>query len=621
MKNRIVSLILVFIMLMTNLTGFAFSVSQSKSESPLYSFGVLSDIHLKDSAFGKDETNSLSDYQRALTFYKEKDVDFIAVSGDIVANNRTYTTDPSLLLDAQNEWVSELKLFTHYNTTYFPDKPVYACVGNHDATPNGFYVTYKSDNADTEGLNIPIIADGYDGTKKAETVWNEITGRPINYVIEHKDDVFIYFSMYYWYYAKFCRDEDIDWLEEKIAQYSQKRIFLFFHLPLIDTFDFTSSNTSSMNDAKAGYKSNYRMGQLLRNNKNIVWFSGHTHYDLALEDTYENLNVYQYDNSATMIHCASGSYTRLPSGDSYINVEEGSQGYIVDVYTDKIVLKGIDFTIGECGEYINTVEREINTNWHEYDNDCDADCNLCGYEREVPHAFDNACDTDCNVCGADREITHTFGDYIYNGDANEKQDGTKTRTCSVCNHTETITAEGTKWVSIFTDTNKKGFYYVPMLWAVSKEITKGTSETSFSPDEDCTRGQIVTFLWRAAGCPEPTTTNMPFADVTGKAFYKKAVLWAVENGITSGLTATRFGPNDPCTRGQIATFLWRAKGKPEPTTTDMPFTDVKAKDYYYKAVLWAVENKITTGTLATTFSPKDTCTRGQIVTFLYRAYN
>ena len=160
-----------------------------------------------------------------------------------------------------------------------------------------------------------------------------------------------------------------------------------------------------------------------------------------------------------------------------------------------------------------------------------------------------------------------------------------------------------------------------MLWAVSKEITKGTSETSFSPDEDCTRGQIVTFLWRAAGCPEPTTTNMPFADVTGKAFYKKAVLWAVENGITSGLTATRFGPNDPCTRGQIATFLWRAKGKPEPTTTDMPFTDVKAKDYYYKAVLWAVENKITTGTLATTFSPKDTCTRGQIVTFLYRAYN
>ncbi len=174
------------------------------------------------------------------------------------------------------------------------------------------------------------------------------------------------------------------------------------------------------------------------------------------------------------------------------------------------------------------------------------------------HKYDNACDTTCNVCGATRETAHTFGDYIYNNDANEKADGTKTRTCSVCGHKDTVTATGTKWQSSFTDIKTKDFYYKPTLWAVANDITTGTSKTTFSPNEVCTRGQVVTFLWRAAGCPEPKSNTMPFTDVGNKAFYRKAILWAVEKNITKGTTATTFGPSDSCTRGQIVTFLYRA---------------------------------------------------------------
>ena len=129
---------------------------------------------------------------------------------------------------------------------------------------------------------------------------------------------------------------------------------------------------------------------------------------------------------------------------------------------------------------------------------------------------------------------------------------------------------------------------------------------------------MVTFLWRAAGKPEPAGKDNPFTDVKAGAYYYDAVLWAVEKGITTGTSATTFRPDATCTRGQIVTFLWRSNDQPEPTKTDNPFTDVKADQYYYKAVLWAVEKGITKGTGDTRFSPDSTCTRGQIVTFLYR---
>ena len=171
----------------------------------------------------------------------------------------------------------------------------------------------------------------------------------------------------------------------------------------------------------------------------------------------------------------------------------------------------------------------------------------------------------------------------------------------------------------FTDIEPGAYYYEPVLWAVENNITAGTSATTFSPDATCTRGQVVTFLWRSNGSPEPKTSSCPFSDVVSDAYYYKAVLWAVENKVTAGTSATTFSPDAGCTRGQVVTFLHRAQGTPSPKASTCQFTDVKAGTYYYSAVLWAVENEVTAGTSATTFSPESTCTRGQIVTFLYRA--
>jgi hypothetical protein len=172
----------------------------------------------------------------------------------------------------------------------------------------------------------------------------------------------------------------------------------------------------------------------------------------------------------------------------------------------------------------------------------------------------------------------------------------------------------------FFDIPLTEYYLDPVLWAAEQNITTGTSQGIFSPERDCTRGQIVTFLWRAAGSPDPTSTTNPFTDVSPEDYYYKAILWAVENSITNGTGNGKFSPDKTCTRGQVATFLWRAKGQPAPTNTESPFKDVDTNAYYYDAVLWAVENGITNGTGKDTFSPDKTCTRGQIVTFLYRAY-
>lgn len=170
----------------------------------------------------------------------------------------------------------------------------------------------------------------------------------------------------------------------------------------------------------------------------------------------------------------------------------------------------------------------------------------------------------------------------------------------------------------FADVSASSYYYNAVQWAVKNGTTGGTSATTFSPDAPCTRAQAVTFLWRAAGSPTPSSTEMPFADVPTDAYYYNAVLWAVENGITGGTSATTFSPDAPCSRGQIVAFLWRSKQSPM-VVAENPFMDVNAADYYHNAVLWAAENGITGGTGANTFSPDAPCTRAQIVTFLYRA--
>lgn len=169
----------------------------------------------------------------------------------------------------------------------------------------------------------------------------------------------------------------------------------------------------------------------------------------------------------------------------------------------------------------------------------------------------------------------------------------------------------------FADVKKDDYYYDAVIWAVGKGIAKGVTDTTFQPNASCTRAEMVTFLYRAAGSPEPTNKVNPFTDVAEDSYYYKAVLWAVEKGIAKGTSETTFSPNDTCTRGQTVAFLYRYANSPAVSGSNS-FADVSETAYYYNATLWAVSGKVTEGTSATTFSPNDLCTRGQIVTFLYR---
>ncbi|MDD7645943.1 MAG: S-layer homology domain-containing protein [Ruminococcus bromii] len=174
-------------------------------------------------------------------------------------------------------------------------------------------------------------------------------------------------------------------------------------------------------------------------------------------------------------------------------------------------------------------------------------------------------------------------------------------------------------LNYFVDVKANDYFYDAVLWAAQNGITSGTDAVHFTPDGVCSRAQAVTFLWRAAGSPAPKSVSMPFTDVPKGSYYETAVLWAVENGITKGTSDTTFSPDATCSRAQIVTFLWRSQKSPAVGSLN-PFTDVSANAYYTDAVLWAVEENITKGTTATTFSPDTDCSRAQIVTLLYRAY-
>lgn len=171
----------------------------------------------------------------------------------------------------------------------------------------------------------------------------------------------------------------------------------------------------------------------------------------------------------------------------------------------------------------------------------------------------------------------------------------------------------------FKDVAKGSYYYEPVNWAVNKKITTGASTDTFAPNEPCTRAQMVTFLWRAAGSPAAATSTT-FGDVPQYEYYAQAVSWAASVGITTGTGNWSFSPSAPCTRGQMATFLYRYSKSPQ-VSGDMPFVDVAGSSYYSDAVLWAYKSGVTTGITANMYHPNDTCTRGQMVTFLYRMMN
>ena len=272
-----------------------------------------------------------------------------------------------------------------------------------------------------------------------------------------------------------------------------------------------------------------------------------------------------------------------------------------------------------CGETVRAGE-EIPALGHDYESAVtEPTCTEQGFTTHT-----------CKRCGesfvdAYTPLTeHSWDDGVVTLEPTETAEGVRTFTCTVCGATKTeaIPVLEPTQTNPFTDVPEGKFYHDPVLWAISQDpqITTGVTDTTFMPDRICTRAHVVTFLWRANGCPEPANTTNTFKDVPNGKYYTKAVLWAAETGITTGYSDGTFRPDDECTRGQVVTFLWRAKGMPTPTKTDNPFADVPAGKYYTTAILWALENNITKGRTATTFGPDDACTRGHVVTFLYRAY-
>jgi hypothetical protein len=229
---------------------------------------------------------------------------------------------------------------------------------------------------------------------------------------------------------------------------------------------------------------------------------------------------------------------------------------------------------------------------------------------------------------------HSWGGGQVLREATEEQTGLVSYVCSLCGaeKTEEVPALGTSVQSqsaepdtpvtqaveeiTFSDVMEGQWYSDAVDWAVENGITNGVSEGEFAPGKTCTRAEIVTFLWKEAGKPAPTT-SCQFSDVAAGSWYAEAVSWAVENGITNGTSDTTFSPNAVCTRAQIVRFLWNKENEPQAAAT-CAFDDVKSGSWYEEAVSWAVENGITNGTSATDFSPNGQCTRAQAVTFLYR---
>ena len=231
-------------------------------------------------------------------------------------------------------------------------------------------------------------------------------------------------------------------------------------------------------------------------------------------------------------------------------------------------------------------------------------CDACGKERTEQMPIDPE-----NHAWTFTELLTEPGDNLHGGTARY--------TCSRCNASkEDKLCAG----AVFTDMPKEGSWaHEPIDWAFFHGITAGKTANTFAPKATCTRADVVTFLWRAAGKPEPEAAEIPFTDVKESAYYSKAVRWAVEQGITKGRTETTFAPKAVCTRAEVVTFLWNAAGRPEPQSEECPFTDGKENAYYYRAMLWAYTSGITSGTSATAFSPHANCSRAQVVTFLYKA--
>lgn len=337
-------------------------------------------------------------------------------------------------------------------------------------------------------------------------------------------------------------------------------------------------------------------------------------------------------NTATCLDAGVATYTCSKCGDSYTE-EAPPKGHTpADAVRENEVpascsaAGSYDEVIycSVCSEEISRTQKTIEKLPHTpadavRENEVPASCSAAGSYDEVIY---------CSVCSEEisrtaktiEKLPHDFSgnrEYCANGCGTKNPNYIPPRRPSHGSQVKPTPTKPEKPKNPFKDVSENDYFYDAVLWAVDKDITSGTSATIFDANKNCTRAEMVTFLWRAAGKPEPTNRMNPFTDVKEDSYYYKAVLWAVENGITKGTSDTTFSPNDTCTRGQTATFLYRYAGSPAVSGRNY-FNDVNETDYYYDAVVWAASEGITTGTSATTFSPADFSTRGQIVTFLYR---
>lgn len=270
---------------------------------------------------------------------------------------------------------------------------------------------------------------------------------------------------------------------------------------------------------------------------------------------------------------------------------------------------GIEQCVCErCGD---TLTRETALADHHYESTVVAPgCEKDGYTRHVcVWCSDSYTDSVVPAAG------HQYDSGVITKEATITAMGRITYTCTVCGQSKTDTTP--KLTNPFVDVKQSQYYFDSVLWAVNQGITQGVDETHFVPDAICNRAQVVTFLWRAAGMPQTAAAENPFVDVAPDQYYYQAVLWAVANGITQGIDASHFGPDESCTRAQVVTFLYRAKGCPATEAVNC-FTDVAPSDYFYCAVSWAAARGITTGVYGEAFGPNQVCSRAQIVTFLYR---
>ena len=288
-------------------------------------------------------------------------------------------------------------------------------------------------------------------------------------------------------------------------------------------------------------------------------------------------------------------------------------------------------TLEDLRDELNAAGFEINEKWYEL-------------SRKTAHTGGTATCTEKAVCDECGDAYGELGAHRYDAVVTAPtctQNGYTKHTCSSCkdSYTDNETVKtghiikygicekcNMRFSNPFYDVNGTDWFYSAVMWAYynTPQVTNGKDESHFAPKASCTRAQVVTFLWRAAGRPEPSGSVKQFSDVpknNSYAYCYDAILWAVENGITKGTDATHFSPNATVTRAQFVTFLWRYAGEPAPKNMSCGFNDVDANAFYYKAVLWAVENGVTTGKTATQFAPGATCTRCEVAAFMFRAFS